>query len=94
MKTITMNKMAMKSGKKILVTIGLSCCLIAVNRLSKKNMVKMETFPRLDQYLNRLKEFYSEDMLAYMEDEFLTLVDFGLSPHRAFESIVKDGAIV
>jgi len=52
-------------------------------KLQQKN-----TNPTINQYLNRLREFFEVDILDQAEDEFLTLVDFGLSPNSAFESTI------
>jgi len=81
----------MKNGSKY---IALAASFLVINmykKLSKNKLIEKENIPRLDQYLNRLTEFYSAEELDLAEDEFLTLVDFGLSPQRAFASLIEDG---
>lgn len=78
----------MKSGEKFLLhatafTIG----VLLSRKLSYKNLNIKNNNPTIVQYLNRLSEFFENNNLDKAEDEFLTLVDFGISPTSAFESV-------
>ena len=80
----------MKNGEKI---VFLTFMFLLGSKLgkanSKKKLMQKNSDPSIAQYLNRLVEFYPNYQLDYMEDEFLTLVDFGLSPSDAFNAVVK-----
>lgn len=81
----------MKSGNRYLALFASFLVINLYKKVSKNKLIQEENIPRLDQYLNRLTEFYSSEELDLAEDQFLTLVDFGLSPERAFASLVEDG---
>lgn len=80
----------MKNGEKI---VFLTFMFLLGSKLgkanSKKKLIQKNNDPSIAQYLNRLVEFYPNYQLDYIEDEFLTLVDFGLSPSDAFNAVVK-----
>jgi len=80
----------MKNGEKI---VFLTFMFLLGSKLgkanSKKKLMQKNSDPSITQYLNRLVEFYPNYQLDYIEDEFLTLVDFGLSPSDAFNAVVK-----
>lgn len=63
------------------------------NIRSRKKIVALNNEPSINQYLNRLTEFFDSSSIEYVEDEFLTLVDFGMSPRNAFSSLVNGGLI-
>ena len=80
----------MKNGDKVAFLTFMFLLGSSIGRInSKKKLQKKNNDPSIAQYLNRLIEFYPESQLDYMEDEFLTLVDFGLSPSDAFSAVVK-----
>lgn len=82
--------MNMKNGNKLTFLLFMFLLGSNIGRASsKKHLNKKEKDPSINQYLNRLIEFYPDYQLDYIEDEFLTLVDFGISPKEAFNAVVK-----
>lgn len=82
--------MKMKNGDKFffMTTFFLIGCLLAKNNVKKD---KQRENPTLSQYLNRLKEFFDQEKIDEVEDQFLNLVDFGINPNAAFDSIIWNG---
>ncbi|MDA0345059.1 MAG: hypothetical protein O3C54_03770 [Proteobacteria bacterium] len=82
----------MKSGDKYAVVCLAFLLGSAIGKVrSKKKIIRLNKQPSIEQYLNRLTEFFDCNYLEYAEDEFLTLVDFGMSPENAFGSLVNGG---
>ena len=86
--------MNMTNGEKILFvsTFFLLGCLLSKNennQTKRKNIVD----PTIYQYINRLKEFFNEDILDKVQEEFLSLVELGLSPSSAFDTVTEFGEI-
>ena len=86
--------MNMTNGEKILFvsTFFLLGCLLSKNennQTKRKNIVD----PTIYQYINRLKEFFNEDILDKVQEEFLSLVELGLSPSSAFGTVTEFGEI-
>ena len=84
----------MTNGEKILFvsTFFLLGCLLSKNennQTKRKNIVD----PTIYQYINRLKEFFNEDILDKVQEEFLSLVELGLSPSSAFGTVTEFGEI-
>jgi hypothetical protein len=80
----------MKNGDKLaFITFMFILGASIGSRNSRKKLDRKELDPSIGQYLNRLIEFYPTYQLDYIEDEFLTLVDFGFSPSEAFKTVVK-----
>jgi len=79
----------MTNGEKffLLTSSFLLGCLLAKNT-SKKNVYINS--PTINQYLNRLKEFFDIDNIDEIEDEFLNLIDFGINPGAAFDAVTLD----
>ena len=71
----------MKNGNKLFLFINLLAAgyTLGQNR-SKKMSEEHRKNPTLHQYLNRFKEFFN-------------LIDFGMSPEMAFESITFNGEL-
>ena len=86
--------MTMKSGNKLFFFINLLAIgyTLGQNR-SKKMSEEHRKNPTLHQYLNRFKEFFNEDRIESIEQEFFNLIDFGMSPEMAFESITFNGEL-
>lgn len=83
-------KKIMKNGDKFIFLALMFALGSSIGRhSSKKNLKHKEHSPSIYQYLNRLIEFYPDYQLDYIQDEFLTLVDFGLSPSEAFSAVTK-----
>jgi len=82
----------MTNGEKFFLvnTFFLLGCLLAKNNI--KN-VKEKNDPTINQYLNRLKEFFDNENIDQIEDHFLTLVDFGINPNAAFDSLTWNGEL-
>jgi len=80
----------MTNGEKFLFLTSsfLLGCILAKNN-SKKTVIKHN--PTINQYLNRLKEFFDSENIDRIEDEFLNLVDFGINPNAAFDAVTWDG---
>lgn len=82
--------MNMKNGEKalfifIMFTVG---SLIGKSN-SKKKIIEKSKEPNIGQYLNRLIEFYDSNSIDIIEDEFLNMVDFGMSPQSAFSAMTQ-----
>lgn len=94
MKIIIMNQMInMKNGK---ITFLISSLLLGISIAKNKSMDSLKPKkkdPTIYQYKNRLKEFYDSDSLFDIEQEFLSLVEFGLSPTSAFDTVIEFGEI-
>ena len=94
MKITMMNQMMnMKNGK---ITFLISSFILGVSIARNKSMNSLKPKkkdPTVYQYKNRLKEFYDSDILINIEQEFLSLVEFGLSPTSAFDAVIEFGEI-
>lgn len=79
---------AMKNGKKIVIyTLAFSIGVAIARAASSREIDLKNVSPTINQYLNRLREFFDDGNLDMAEDEFLSLVDFGISPESAFASV-------
>jgi hypothetical protein len=75
-----------------LTCVGIVAMTLVISRSrSKKSLDKLSKDPTLVQYLNRLIEFFEPEQLPYAEDDFLTMVDFGVYPHEAFRIVTHVG---
>lgn len=84
----------MKNGDKFFIITTLFIIGYAMGRSnSKKILEHHKKDPTIAQYLNRLKEFYDQDIMDKMEDEFLSLIDFGVEPKFAFEAVTFNGEL-
>jgi len=80
--------MNMKNGEKAAFLLAMFAIGSVIGRLSsQKRLIQKNNQPNIAQYLNRLTEFYGSKTIGYAEDEFLHLVDFGMSPQNAFTAI-------
>ena len=86
--------MNMTNGEKVLFvsTFFLLGCLLSK---SKNDQTRRNNIidPTINQYINRLKEFFNEDILDKVEEEFLSLVELGLNPNSAFDAVTEFGEI-
>ena len=79
----------MMNGKKVIIICASAFILgFYIKNQSYKKIKENNNNPTLNQYLNRLTEFFDTDTLDVVEDNFLTMVDFGISPRSAFESVI------
>lgn len=84
----------MKNGDKFIFTLSLVAIGYAIGQHKSKKMLEHhKKNPTIAQYLNRLKEFYDESNIDKIEDEFLSLVDFGIEPMYAFEAVTFNGEL-
>lgn len=72
---------------KIAVATGIGVAIFLGRKSSIKKLEASKANPSIHQYLNRLVEFFDAYSIDKAQDEFLTMVDFGLYPHEAFEII-------
>jgi len=77
-----------KIGYSLIFFGAIATTYIVLNCANKKNNNKNINSPTIAQYLNRLIEFFDSDSIDLAEDNFLNLVDFGISLNGAFESTV------
>jgi len=86
--------MSMKNGEKTLFIFMMFALGSLIGKSqSKKKIVEKSKEPNVAQYLNRLIEFYDSNTLDIVEDEFLNLVDFGMSPKNAFGAVTHKQVI-
>lgn len=84
--------MAMKNGDKTIFIVSMFFLGTFLGRnKSKKNLKQKTLNPTTNQYLNRLIEFYDSSEMNIIENEFFSLVDFGMSPEYAFMALIKNG---
>jgi len=76
--------------KKIII-ISTLIGYVSFRLMSNKSLKEKIIGPSLIQYLNRLTEFYDNELIHLAEDKFLTFVDFGISPNAAFEILIEEG---
>jgi len=87
--------MNMKNGEKAAFLLAMFAIGSVVGRLnSQKKLVQKNNQPNIGQYLNRLTEFYGSNAIEYAEDEFLNLVDFGMSPQSAFTAVTDTERVI
>lgn len=87
--------MNMKNGEKAVFILAMFAIGSVIGRLnSQKKIKQIINQPNIGQYLNRLTEFYDSNVIEYVEDEFLNLVDFGMSPQNAFCAITNTERII
>ena len=79
--------MNMKIGKNTFIITSFFVGMLISRNKSKNALNKKKYDPTLNQYMNRLREFFDMENLDKMEDEFLCLIDFGLNPNDAFETV-------
>lgn len=85
-------KMNMKIGDiKKIVLIGLVAGIVIEKLISDKNFKSLNQKPSINQYLNRLSEFNVDKSLVDIQNQFIELIDFGLSPEGAFKIIQYNG---
>lgn len=85
-------KMNMKIGDiKKIVLIGLVAGIVIEKLISDKNFKSLNQKPSINQYLNRLSEFNVDKSLVDIQNQFIELIDFGLSPEGAFNIIQYNG---
>lgn len=85
--------MNMKIGKNTLLVTSFFIGMIISRNKSKNQLNKKDSDPTLSQYINRLKEFFDIKNIEQVEDEFLTLIDFGLNPNDAFNTVTNLGEL-
>lgn len=86
--------MTMKNGDRFFFITALLIIGYSIGRNKSNKMLEHhKKDPTIAQYLNRLKEFYDQDVMDRMEDEFLSLVDFGVEPKYAFEAVTFNGEL-
>jgi len=83
----------MKIGKNTLLVTSFFIGMIISRNKSKNQLNKKDSDPTLSQYINRLKEFFDIKNIEQVEDEFLTLIDFGLNPNDAFNTVTNLGEL-
>lgn len=83
----------MKIGKNTLLATSFFIGMIISRNKSKNQLNKKDSDPTLSQYINRLKEFFDIKNIEKVEDEFLTLIDFGLNPNDAFNTVTNLGEL-
>lgn len=47
----------------------------------------------IQQYINRLTEFFDSDQMHLVRKEFLEMIDYGLYPKNAFKILTFDGEL-
>ena len=84
----------MKNGDKLFFVAALVLIGYSIGRnKSRKSLEQHKKDPTISQYLNRLKEFYDKIDMERMEDQFLSLIDFGVDPKYAFEAVTFNGEL-
>ena len=84
----------MKNGDRFFFLLALVLIGYSIGRnKSKKSLEQYKKDPTISQYINRLKEFYNDIDMDKMEDEFLSLIDFGVHPKYAFEAVIFNGEL-
>lgn len=78
----------MKNGKPLLL-LSISLFIFIFQKKSMNNLDRYKEYPLINQYVNRLKEFFEFDQIKKEETNFLSLIDHGLDPKEAFDAIVK-----
>lgn len=82
--------MNMKNGEKLTFLLAMFAIGSVIGKShSRKKLIEKINEPNIGQYLNRLIEFYDSNTIDIVEDEFLNLVDFGMSPKNAFSAITN-----
>ena len=87
----------MMNGKAFSLILGFFAVGLAVG-LSNKNNFSKNIGPSyctatIDQYLNRLKEFFLNDVDT-AKKEFFELLDMGINPSDCFEIVVSKVVLV
>lgn len=85
--------MNMKIGKNSLLITSFFIGMMISRNKSKNQLIKKDSDPTLSQYINRLKEFFDIKKIEQVEDEFLSLIDFGLNPNDAFNAVTNLGEL-
>jgi hypothetical protein len=63
-------------------------------RTKNSNKLKaVKKDPSINQYLNRLTEFFTDEDLNNAKKEFLNMIDFGMYPKSAFGVLTFDGEL-
>lgn len=81
----------MKNGnKKIYLILGILAAVYIKNMLFDP-FFYYKNNPSISQYLNRLIEFFDSRSINSMQDIFLQMIDHGLSPKEAFNTVIMKG---
>lgn len=81
-------------GIKMSLCAALAVALIVSQKISTKKLKTIYSQdPTINQYLNRLVEFFDTQRIDQAEDEFLNMIDFGVLPRDAFSILVFNGEL-
>lgn len=81
----------MKNGnKKIYLILGILAAIYIKNMLFDP-FSYYKNNPSISQYLNRLIEFFDSRSINSMQNVFLQMIDHGLSPEEAFNTVIMKG---
>lgn len=86
----------MMNGKNISFIAGLFIIGLALGNSHKKKFVQQTinvNKTTVDQYLNRLSEFFLDD-ISYAKNDFFKLLDIGLNPSDCFEITIAKSSLV
>lgn len=81
----------MKIGYKHIFVFGIGIAYIVYRKNNFNSIKQKNNEPNIGQYLNRFTEFFDVKYLDIAEDNFLNLIDFGMSPKAAFLAIIDTG---
>lgn len=85
------------NDKCSLASIGISVLIlgaIVYSQTKSLNKLKLNTSDiSIQQYLNRLTEFFNENELPNVKREFLGMIEFGMYPKNAFKILTFDGEL-
>jgi hypothetical protein len=86
----------MMNGKNISFIAGLFIIGLALGSSHKKKFVQQSVHANkitVDQYLNRLSEFFLDD-ISCAKNDFFELLDMGLNPSDCFEITIAKSSLV
>lgn len=84
------------NGKNISFIVGLFIVGLALGNSHKNKFVQQNTSMNtatIDQYLNRLSEFFLDD-ISCARNDFFELLDMGLNPGDCFEITIAKSSLV
>lgn len=96
MYTILLRRLSIVNGKTISCVVGLFAIGLALGNTHKKHFeknIKVINKTTIDQYMNRLTEFFFEDINS-AKSTFFELLDMGLNPSDCFEITIAKQALV